>query len=104
MDHRISIRENNTIGRPNQPLIVVDGIPMSNFASSQDGYWGNSAIDNELISTRLEKSAFKSMNRLGSVYGGEFFYTFSDAYSLPFVSMHRVRLKLSCYLFIQLID
>jgi TonB-linked SusC/RagA family outer membrane protein len=42
---RITIRGNNTIGGSNQPLIVVDGIPMSNFASSPDDYWGNSAID-----------------------------------------------------------
>ena len=42
---RITIRGNNTISGANQPLIVVDGIPMSNFASSPDDYWGNSAID-----------------------------------------------------------
>lgn len=42
---RITIRGNNTIGGSNQPLIVVDGIPMSNFASSPDDYWGNSSID-----------------------------------------------------------
>lgn len=42
---RITIRGNNTISGNNQPLIVVDGIPMSNFAASPDDYWGNSAID-----------------------------------------------------------
>ncbi|HYF69446.1 MAG TPA: SusC/RagA family TonB-linked outer membrane protein [Ohtaekwangia sp.] len=42
---RITIRGNNTISGSNQPLIVVDGIPMSNFESSPDDYWGNSAID-----------------------------------------------------------
>lgn len=42
---RITIRGNNTISGSNQPLIVVDGVPMSNFASSPDDYWGNSAID-----------------------------------------------------------
>lgn len=42
---RITIRGNNTISGSNQPLIVVDGIPMSNFASSPDDYWGNSAVD-----------------------------------------------------------
>lgn len=42
---RITIRGNNTISGANQPLIVVDGVPMSNFASSPDDYWGNSAID-----------------------------------------------------------
>jgi len=42
---RITIRGNNTISGGNQPLIVVDGIPMSNFAASPDDYWGNSNID-----------------------------------------------------------
>ena len=42
---RITIRGNNTIAGANQPLIVVDGIPMSNFATSPDDYWGNSSID-----------------------------------------------------------
>jgi TonB-dependent SusC/RagA subfamily outer membrane receptor len=42
---RITIRGNNTISGANQPLIVVDGVPMSNFVSSPDDYWGNSAID-----------------------------------------------------------
>ncbi len=42
---RITIRGNNTIAGSNQPLIVVDGIPISNFASSPDDYWGNSQID-----------------------------------------------------------
>jgi len=42
---RITIRGNNTIAGSNQPLIVVDGVPMSNFASSPDDYWGNSQID-----------------------------------------------------------
>lgn len=42
---RITIRGNNTISGANQPLIVVDGVPMSNFASSPDDYWGNSNID-----------------------------------------------------------
>lgn len=42
---RITIRGNNTISGANQPLIVVDGVPMSNFASSPDDFWGNSSID-----------------------------------------------------------
>lgn len=42
---RITIRGNNTIAGANQPLIVVDGIPISNFAASPDDYWGNSNID-----------------------------------------------------------
>lgn len=42
---RIMIRGNNSIGGNNQPLIVVDGIPIDNFASSPADYWGNSSID-----------------------------------------------------------
>jgi len=42
---RITIRGNNTIAGSNQPLIVVDGVPVSNFQSSPDDYWGNSQID-----------------------------------------------------------
>ncbi len=42
---RIVIRGNNSIAGNNQPLIVVDGIPIDNFASSPADYWGNSTID-----------------------------------------------------------
>lgn len=42
---RITIRGNNTVAGANQPLIVVDGVPISSFASSPDDYWGNSQID-----------------------------------------------------------
>jgi TonB-linked SusC/RagA family outer membrane protein len=40
---RIVIRGNNSIGGNNQPLIVVDGIPIDNFSSKTDDYWGNGA-------------------------------------------------------------
>jgi len=42
---RILIRGNNSIAGNNQPLIVVDGVPIDNFSSDTDEYWGNSAID-----------------------------------------------------------
>lgn len=42
---QITIRGNNSIAGNNQPLIVVDGIPIDNFASSPADYWGNSSID-----------------------------------------------------------
>lgn len=42
---RILIRGNNSIAGNNQPLIVVDGVPIDNFSSDTDDYWGNSAID-----------------------------------------------------------
>jgi TonB-linked SusC/RagA family outer membrane protein len=42
---RIVIRGNNSITGNNQPLIVVDGIPIDNFSSKTDDYWGNSYVD-----------------------------------------------------------
>lgn len=42
---RILIRGNNSIAGNNQPLVVVDGVPIDNFSSDTDEYWGNSAID-----------------------------------------------------------
>ena len=42
---RILIRGNNSIAGNNQPLIVVDGVPIDNFSSDTDEYWGNGAID-----------------------------------------------------------
>ncbi len=42
---RIVIRGNNSIAGNNQPLIVVDGIPIDNFAASSSDYWGNSSVD-----------------------------------------------------------
>lgn len=42
---RILIRGNNSIAGNNQPLIVVDGVPIDNFSSSTADHWGNGAID-----------------------------------------------------------
>jgi len=42
---RILIRGNNSIAGNNQPLIVVDGVPIDNFSSDTDDYWGTGAID-----------------------------------------------------------
>ncbi len=42
---RIVIRGNNSIAGNNQPLVVVDGVPIDNFSSDTDEYWGNGAID-----------------------------------------------------------
>lgn len=42
---RILIRGNNSIAGNNQPLIVVDGVPIDNFSSDTEEYWGNGAID-----------------------------------------------------------
>lgn len=37
---RIVIRGNNSLGRNNQPLIVVDGVPISNFQTNSASEWG----------------------------------------------------------------
>ncbi|KAA6328350.1 TonB-dependent receptor SusC, partial [termite gut metagenome] len=42
---KILIRGNNSITGNNQPLIVVDGVPIDNFSSTTDDYWGNSNVD-----------------------------------------------------------
>jgi len=42
---RIAIRGANSIAGNNQPLIVVDGVPVDNFSSKTDDYHGNSYID-----------------------------------------------------------
>ena len=42
---RIVIRGNNSIGSNNQPLVVVDGVPIDNFSGGTDDFWGNKNID-----------------------------------------------------------
>jgi TonB-linked SusC/RagA family outer membrane protein len=42
---KILIRGNNSIAGNNQPLIVVDGVPIDNFSGETTEYWGNSAVD-----------------------------------------------------------
>ena len=42
---RIVIRGNNSITGNNQPLIVVDGVPIDNFSGGTDDYWGNGNVD-----------------------------------------------------------
>lgn len=44
---RIVIRGNNSIGGKNQPLVVVDGVPIDNSTGEgqSDDFWGNSKVD-----------------------------------------------------------
>jgi len=42
---RIVIRGNNSIGANNQPLVVVDGIPINSSTGGTDDYWGNRNVD-----------------------------------------------------------
>lgn len=42
---RIVLRGNNSIGGNNQPLVVVDGVPIDSSTGGSDDYWGNRAVD-----------------------------------------------------------
>lgn len=42
---RMIIRGNNSIGSNNQPLVVVDGIPINSSTGGTDDYWGNRNVD-----------------------------------------------------------
>lgn len=42
---RIVIRGNNSISGNNEPLVVVDGVPITDASSDTDDRWGNRAID-----------------------------------------------------------
>lgn len=42
---RIIIRGNNSIGNNNQPLVVVDGVPIDNTTGGTDDFWGNRNVD-----------------------------------------------------------
>ncbi|MDR3129566.1 MAG: SusC/RagA family TonB-linked outer membrane protein [Tannerellaceae bacterium] len=42
---KILIRGNNSIAGNNQPLIVVDGVPIDNFSGDTDDYNGNGNVD-----------------------------------------------------------
>jgi TonB-linked SusC/RagA family outer membrane protein len=42
---KILIRGNNSIAGNNQPLIVVDGVPIDNFSGETADIWGNSLTD-----------------------------------------------------------
>jgi len=42
---RIVIRGNNSISSSNQPLVVVDGIPINSSTGGTDDYWGNRSVD-----------------------------------------------------------
>ena len=42
---RIVLRGNNSIIGDNQPLVVVDGVPIDSGTGGSDDYWGNRAVD-----------------------------------------------------------
>lgn len=42
---RIVLRGNNSISGNNQPLVVVDGVPLDNTTGGSDDYWGNQNVD-----------------------------------------------------------
>ncbi|MEN9919515.1 MAG: hypothetical protein RL662_1951 [Bacteroidota bacterium] len=42
---RIVLRGANSIGGNNQPLVVVDGVPIDSSTGGTDDYWGNQSVD-----------------------------------------------------------
>lgn len=42
---RIVLRGVNSIGGNNQPLVVVDGVPIDSSTGGSDDFWGNRAVD-----------------------------------------------------------
>lgn len=42
---KIVLRGNSSITGTNQPLIVIDGVPMDNFTSGVEDAWGNNGVD-----------------------------------------------------------
>jgi len=42
---RIVLRGNNSIMGDNQPLVVVDGVPIDSGTGGSEDYWGNRAVD-----------------------------------------------------------
>ncbi len=42
---RIVLRGNNSIDGNNQPLVVVDGVPINSETGGSDDYWGNQSVD-----------------------------------------------------------
>ncbi len=42
---RMIIRGNNSLTGNNQPLVVVDGIPINSSTGGTDDYWGNRSVD-----------------------------------------------------------
>ncbi|MFI3263014.1 MAG: SusC/RagA family TonB-linked outer membrane protein, partial [Rikenellaceae bacterium] len=45
---KITIRGQSSLSGTNQPLIVIDGIPMDNFTNGDNSYWGSSDMGNGL--------------------------------------------------------
>lgn len=61
---RIVIRGNNSIAGNNQPLVVVDGVPIDNFSGGTDDYWGNGNIDKGSGMSDISPDDIESMSVL----------------------------------------
>lgn len=61
---RIVIRGNNSISGNNQPLVVVDGVPIDNFSGGTDDYWGNGNIDKGSGMSDISPDDIESMSVL----------------------------------------
>lgn len=61
---RIVIRGNNSITGNNQPLVVVDGVPIDNFSGGTDDFYGNGNIDKGSGMSDISPDDIESMSVL----------------------------------------
>lgn len=61
---RIVIRGNNSISGNNQPLVVVDGVPIDNFSGGTDDFAGNGKLDKGSGMSDISPDDIESMSVL----------------------------------------
>ncbi|WP_278623744.1 SusC/RagA family TonB-linked outer membrane protein [Parabacteroides gordonii] len=61
---RIVIRGNNSIAGNNQPLVVVDGVPIDNFSGGTDDFYGNGNVDKGSGMSDISPDDIESMSVL----------------------------------------
>ncbi|POY37057.1 SusC/RagA family TonB-linked outer membrane protein [Solitalea longa] len=71
---RIVLRGNSSLGSNNQPLIVVDGVPIDNFSGATADFWGNKSIDkgsgiNDVSSDDIESVSVLKGPAAAALYG-----------------------------------
>lgn len=71
----INVRGLNSITGSNQPLVVIDGVPVRNGDANNDGYWGNQRVDSNGL-TDINPEDIQSLSILKgasatALYGSE---------------------------------
>ncbi|AFD08712.1 SusC/RagA family TonB-linked outer membrane protein [Solitalea canadensis] len=71
---RIVLRGNNSLGSNNQPLVVVDGVPIDNYSGNTADFWGNKSIDkgsgiNDVASDDVESISVLKGPAAAALYG-----------------------------------